>query len=431
MRTDVVIEGANRLEYEIRHIVEDAHRIRDTGVQIIWENIGDPIQMGEPVSPWIKEIVRELLDNDKSWAYCHSRGLLESREFLADQVNQRGGVQVNASDILFVNGIADAVDKIYDLIRKDARVIMPSPSYPTHISNESKRGRYDDITFPLDPKNNWRPDLDELRNRIKYNPQVVGIALVNPDNPTGVVYSRQELEEIVRIADEYGLLIICDEIYAHINFSQTLHLSEIIGDVPGIALRGISKEYPWPGARCGWLEILNARKKPDFARYIKAIVDSKMMEVCSTTLPQMSIPRVIGDPRYRPHLRERAARFAARAQDAYNAFKDIPGMMVNPTQGAFYFAPVFEKGVLNNRQTLPIANPQTRALVEELVKGVANDKRFVYYLMGATGICVTPLSGFHTALEGFRMTLLRHDDEIRRRTLAQIVTSIKAYVASA
>lgn len=431
MRTDIVIEGANRLEYEIRHIVEDAYRIRDTGVEIIWENIGDPIQMGESVEPWIKEIVHGLLDNDKAWAYCHSRGLLESREFLADQVNQRGGAQVNASDILFVNGIADAVDKIYDLIRKDARVIMPSPSYPTHISNESKRGRYDDITFPLDPKNNWRPDLEELRNRIKYNPQVVGIAFVNPDNPTGVVYTREELEEIVKIADEYGLLIICDEIYAHININKPVHLSEVIGDVPGIALRGISKEYPWPGARCGWLEILNARKKPDFARYIKAIVDSKMMEVCSTTLPQMSIPKVISDPRYRPHLRRRAEMFYQRAQEAYAAFKDIPGLIVNPTQGAFYCSPVFDKGVLNNKQTLPIANAATRSLVEEMVKGVNSDKRFVYYLMGATGICVTPLSGFHTQLEGFRITLLRHNDEQRRQTLGRIAESIRTYIASA
>lgn len=431
MRTDIVIDGANRLEYEIRHIVDDAHRIAATGIEIIWENIGDPIQMGEPVEPWIREIIHELIDQDNTWAYCHSRGLLESREFLANQVNQRGGVQITANDILFVNGIADAVDKIYDLIRKDARVIMPSPSYPTHISNESKRGRYNDITFPLDPHNQWRPDLDELRNRIKYNPQVVGIAFVNPDNPTGVVYTREELEEIVRIADEYGLLIICDEIYAHINFSQSLHISEVIGDVPGIALRGISKEYPWPGARCGWLEILNARKKPDFARYIKAIVDSKMMEVCSTTLPQMSIPRVIGDPRYRPHLRRRAEMFKNRADDAYNVFKDVPGLLVNPTQGAFYFSPVFKSGILNNRQTLPITNTKTRELVEQMVQGVANDKRFVYYLMGATGICVTPLSGFHTDLEGFRITLLRHNDAQRAQTLNKIALAITQYIASA
>lgn len=430
MRTDIVIEGAGRLEYEIRHIVEDAHRIRNTGIEIIWENIGDPIEMGEPVTPWIKEIVHNLVESDKSWAYCHSRGVLESREFLAGQVNKRGGAQVTPNDILFVNGIADAVDKIYDLIRKDARVIMPSPSYPTHISNESKRGRYTGLTFPLDPHNNWRPDLDELRMRVKYNEQIVGIALVHPDNPTGMVYTRQELEQIVEVARQYGLLLICDEIYSHISYNGSLHLSEVIGDVPGIALRGISKEYPWPGARCGWLEIFNVKNKPDFARYVKALVDSKMMEVCSTTLPQMSIPRVIGDSRYADHLKRRAQMFAGRAQEVCDAFAGIPNVIANKPQGAFYYSIVFEKGTLNQRQTLPIADPQRRALIEEMVKGVANDKRFVYYLMGSAGICVTPLSGFHTDLEGFRMTLLRHDDAKRRLTLKTIVDSVKAYLAS-
>ncbi len=430
MKTDIVHEGAVHLEYEIRQIVEDAHKIRNTGVEIIWENIGDPIEMGEKVEPWIKDIVRGLTEIDKAWAYCHSFGVLESREFLASEVNKRGGAQITAKDIIFVNGIADAVDKIYDLIRKDARVLMPSPSYPTHISNESKRGRYTNITFPLDPKNNWRPDIDELRMKVKYNDQIVGIGIVNPDNPTGMVYTRDELKEIVSIAKEYGLMIICDEIYAHISFDETIHLSEVIEDVPAIVLRGISKEYPWPGSRCGWIEILNRDKSEYFSDYIKALGNAKMMEVCSTTLPQLSVPLVIGDPRYPAHLVKRANIFKKRAKDAYNTFKDIDGVNVSMPGGAFYFCVVFDDGVLNNQQKLPIENEKTRKLIEEMVEGVSNDKRFVYYLIGSTGICVTPLSGFHTELKGFRMTLLRSDDQTRLETLKTLANSIKSYLMS-
>lgn len=432
MRTDVVTEGAVHLEYEIRKIVEDAHRIRDTGVTMIWENIGDPIAMGESVTPWIRDIVAELLAEDRSWAYCPSRGVLETRAFLADRVNERGGAQIDPDGILFVNGIADAVDKIYDLIRKDARVIMPTPSYPTHSSNETKRGRYETISFRLDPHDNWQPDLDELRNHVRYNRQIVAIALVHPDNPTGMAYSRDSLLEIVEIARRNGLFIICDEIYAHIcyNGARSLHLSEVVGDVPALALRGISKEYPWPGARCGWFEILN-NHDPHFQDYVRALVNAKMMEVCSTTLPQMSIPRVIGDPRYPAHLAARAAIYEVRAKEAFAAFSTLEGITVNRPQGAFYFPVVFEPGILNDRQTLPIENPATRALVERMVQGVDRDKRFVYYLMGATGICVTPLSGFHVALDGFRITLLQHDDELRRTTYATIAQAIRDYVASA
>ncbi len=430
MKTDIVHEGAVHLEYEIRHIVEDAHKIRNTGVKIIWENIGDPIEMGEKVAPWIKDIVRGLTEEDKAWAYCHSFGVLESREFLANEVNKRGGAQITANDIIFVNGIADAVDKIYDLIRKDARVIMPSPSYSTHLSNESKRGRYTNITFPLDPKNNWRPNLDELIMSVRYNDQIVGIALVNPDNPTGMVYTREELEEIVAIAQKYGLMLICDEIYAHISFEETIHLSEVIQDVPAIVLRGISKEYPWPGARCGWIEVLNRDKSQYFSDYVKALGNAKMMEVCSTTLPQLSIPLVIGNEKYPEHLRQRAKMFQERAHEAYQAFKDIAGIKVNLPGGAFYFCVVFDDDVLNDTQTLPIKNKETRKLVEKLSKGVSNDKRFVYYLMGSTGICVTPLSGFHTHLKGFRITLLRSDDAQRQQTLKTITQAIKDYLAS-
>ncbi|MDR0867812.1 MAG: pyridoxal phosphate-dependent aminotransferase [Planctomycetota bacterium] len=429
MRSSIVHEGAVNINYEIRHIVEVGNRLIKSGRSMTWENIGDPIQMGEKVAPWIRAVVRDLLEQEVAWAYCHSRGILETREFLAGEVNKRGGAQVTADDILFVNGIADAVDKIYDLIRKDARVVMPSPSYSTHLSNESKRGSYENITFPLDPQNGWRPDLDELRNLVKYNPQVVAVALVNPDNPTGMVYAESELREMVAIAAKYGLFIICDEIYTHLNFTgKARHLSEIIGDVPAIALRGISKEYPWPGARCGWIEILNARKHPAFAEYVKALGTAKMLEVCATTLPQMSIPLVFGDVRYPEHLRTRAAKFAARADETAEIFGALPELILPKPQGAFYYPIVFKDGVLNGQQKLPIDRAPTREIVENIVQGVADDKRFAYYLMGAEGICVTPLSGFHTPLNGFRLTLLRDDDDLRRATFRRIADAITRYV---
>ncbi len=432
MRTRVVHEGAKYLEYAIRQIVEDAYRIRSLGVDITWENIGDPIAMGEKVEPWIAEIIHGLVDRSEAWAYCPSRGVVEAREFLAAQVNARGGVQIQPDDILFFNGIADAVDKVYDLIRKDARVLMPSPCYPTHSSNEAKRGEYETLWFHLDPSNGWQPDLDEMRTKVRYNPQIVAIAIVHPDNPTGFVYPRETLTEIVEIARQYGLFLICDEIYAHIcyNGARVCHLSTVVEDVPALALRGISKEYPWPGARCGWVEMLNRGRDPQFDEYTHGLVLAKMMEVCSTTLPQMSIPRVFGDPRYPGHLARRAAIFEARAKEAYEAFRPIDELIVNELHGAFYFPVVFREGVLNDRQTLPIGNPRVREFVEQMVRGVPNDKRFVYYLLGSEGICVTPLSGFHSALEGFRITTLQADDDIRRDTLRRITRAIRRYLES-
>ncbi|MGN1274717.1 MAG: hypothetical protein ACI4UF_09000, partial [Thermoguttaceae bacterium] len=123
MRNNLVHEGAVFLEYEIRQIVEHAYRMRDMGLQITWENIGDPIAMKEEVAPWIKEIVHGILNENRSWGYCPTRGVLETREFLAHQVNIReNGVKINPNDIIFFNGTADAIDKVYELVHRNARI---------------------------------------------------------------------------------------------------------------------------------------------------------------------------------------------------------------------------------------------------------------------------------------------------------------------
>lgn len=433
MRTNIAIEGLRHLQYEIREIVDFGNQLEAMGIPIAWENIGDPVAAGEKVSPWIKEIVTNLMADEKSWAYCPSRGVLATREYLADEVSARqGGVSLGPEDILFFNGVADSVDKIYDLIRRDARVLMQAPSYPTHSSNEAKRSQYERLQFHLDPSNGWKPDLEEIENKVKFNPQIVAIAIVNPDNPTGTVYARDTLEGIVEIARRYKLFLICDEIYANIcyNGASTLHLSQVVGDVPALALRGISKDYPWPGSRCGWIEMLNRERDPEFKTYCEAMVKTKMMEVCSTTLPQMSIPLVYGDPRYESLKQTRAAVFEKRANDVYDFFRECPELTVYPTQGAFYFSASFKDGVLNNHQSLPIADAKVREFVENKVRGVAPDKRFVYYMMASAGVCTTPLSGFHTSIQGFRLTTLRMDDAERLRVLGRIKQAVSDYVES-
>ena len=101
------------------------------------------------------------------------------------------------------------------------------------------------------------PDLEDLENKVRFNDSIAGILLINPDNPTGAVYPKEILEKMIDIARRYDLFVICDETYAHIvyNGADSCHLSAVIGEVPGIAMRSISKEYPWPGGRCGWIEV--------------------------------------------------------------------------------------------------------------------------------------------------------------------------------
>ena len=432
MRINIVHEGAHFLEYEIRKIVEYAYKIREMGQPITWENIGDPVAMREEVAPWIKEIVHGLVSENTSWGYCPTKGVLKTREFLAAEVNKRDGVRVSAEDIIFFNGVADAIDKVYELLHRNARVLLPAPVYSTHSSNECKRAGYLPLQFHLRPENGWLPDMDEVRNIIRFNPQIAGIGLINPDNPTGLAYPRTVLEEFAEIARQNRLFLVTDEIYVHMYYDRqkTVHLSEICGDVPSLALRGISKEFPWPGSRCAWMEVLNRDKDANFAEYVGSILNAKMLEVCATTLPQMSIPAVFGSPLYQTHLRRRAKMFQDRAVEAYDIFSRVPGVMCSLPDGAFYFSVVFRDGVLDSRQTLPIKNPEIRAYVDSLCQNTTNDKRFAYNLLGSEGICIVPLSGFSTDLKGFRVTLLNTDDEKRRETFRQVAKAIEAYLNS-
>ena len=434
MRTDIVHIGAGELTYEIRNIVNVGMKLQKLGLSTNWENIGDPISKGEEIPLWMKEIVSDAVMQDITYGYCPTRGVLSTREFIAAETNKLGGAQIDPEDILFFNGLGDAISKIFGFLKRTARVLVPTPSYTTHSSAEAAHAGDKPLTYILDPNNHWYPDLDDLEKSIKYNPAVAGILIINPDNPTGAVYPTPILESIVELARRYDLFIVCDEVYHNIvyNGTSTSPLSAVIGDVPAIAMRGISKEMPWPGSRCGWIEVYNGDKDPMFAKYINSILNAKMVEVCSTTLPQVVFPKVVTHPEYQGYLEERIARYEKFSNIAYECLKDLKGVLVNRPNGAFYMSVCFEEGALTQNQTLSIENNEVRELVEQLVspEGTSVDKRFVYYLLGATGVCVVPLTSFATDLQGFRVTLLERDEQVFRKVFETIAVSIKQYLNS-
>lgn len=434
MRQKLLNEGAKELSYEIREIVKKADQLRKLGLEIIWENIGDPIQKNAQVPLWMKDIIANLVMDNKTYSYCHSKGILATREFLAEVNNKRQGAQITAEEILFFNGTGDAIAKIYQYLDFTARVIGPSPAYSTHSSAEAAHAHQEPLTYKLDPNNHWYPDLDDLYKKIKYNPNVVGILIINPDNPTGMVYPLETLKRIVEIAREFNLMLISDEIYMNITYNgaQTYTLAEIIEDVPGMAIKGISKEFPWPGSRCGWMEFYNRDKDQQFHRLCSAMENAKMLEVCSTTLPQLSIPKIMGDPRYMPYRLEANKQVGKRSKAIADILGAIPELKFNETFGAFYNTIIFKEGVLQKGQTLPIANTEVRNLVEQWTKdeNMNPDKRFVYYLLASTGICVVPISSFCSELHGFRVTLLEENEEVLKSVFTKLKDAVIAYLHS-
>jgi alanine-synthesizing transaminase len=428
MRVDIVHPGAGELHYEIRSIVEFAQKLEQTGLQITWENIGDPVVKGEQVPQWIRDIVADqLMATSDSYGYSPTKGLLKTRQFLADLRNRETGRTLDANDILFFNGLGDAINKVYTWLNPVARVLGPSPAYPTHSSLEAAHGRSPHNTYLLDPSNNWLPDINDVRNKVKYNPNIAALLLINPDNPTGMVYSRQILQAFVDIAREYNLFLIADEIYANLTYDPKdfVSMAELSAGVPTMIMRGLSKEVPWPGSRCGWVEFYDTNKDASFAAYTQSILEAKMTEVCSTTLPQMVLPAILSDKRYADHLRSRCRQYESRAQQAATILSASPYLRVVQPKGAFYLSVTFTDDFAHSNFVLPAANPQAQALLDkQLASTKPNefDKRFCYQLLAATGICTVPLTtGFNSHIPGFRMTLLEADSAKLHSTLQSIV----------
>jgi aspartate/methionine/tyrosine aminotransferase len=157
-----------------------------------------------------------------------------------------------------------------------------------------------------------------------------------------------------------------------------------------------------------------------------------MVEVCSTTLPQKAIPPILSHPEYPAWLEERITRYEKFSNIAYDILKEVPGIKVNRTNGAFYMSVAFKEGRLNHKQSLPIEIPEVQELVENLVDqpDISPDKRFVYYLLASTGICVVPLSSFFTPEQGFRITLLERDEATFTRIFKEISVNITRYLKS-
>jgi aspartate/methionine/tyrosine aminotransferase len=428
-----ISRGGSGLTYEIRNIVLIANKLKELGVNVIWENIGDPVQKGEKIPGWMKEVLTEIIKDDASFAYSPTKGMDTTRQFLADRLNSRGHVQITPEDIIFFNGLGDAIARAYSSIQVDARMIMPEPTYSTHFMAEVLHASFPPNTYRLNPYNGWSPDMRELEQKVRSHRAIVGILVINPDNPTGFVYPEETLKQVVRIAKENDLFLVFDETYINIvyNGKRTVPLSDIVGDVPSISMKGISKELPWPGSRCGWMEVYNSGKDPIFDRFINTILNQKMSEVCSTTLPQLAIPRIMTHPEYQNYLDERKKHYEKLSDIAYKILKDIPCLMVNKTNGAFYMTIVFNESGLNNNQKLHIKNKEVREFVENLVKEpIEHDKRFVYYLLAATGICVVPLTSFFTSLLGFRMTLLDKDEAEFEYVIKTIAEKFTEYTNS-
>jgi alanine-synthesizing transaminase len=422
MRKNLIKQGDEHLRYEIREIVEIANEIVKLGVPMIWENIGDPVAKGERIPDWMKSVVQEAVKEDRVYAYSPTKGDLAARRFVIEHFSDSR--ICSEEDVIFFNGLGDAINKLFSTLPASARVIGPNPTYPSHATAEAIHHGGTHITYELELNNGGRINLVDLEDKVKNNPDIVGILVINPNNPLGVVHPREDLVEVVRIARENDCFLLFDEIYQHLVFdaSKIVKLSEIVGDIPAISMKGVSKEIPWPGSRCGWIEIYNGDKDENFRGYLHTIVVSKMLEVCSTTLPQVVFPSIVTHAEFPAFMKSRLEKYKARLETALSIFDGCDVLQPVVPDGVFYLTVTVNTEKFPKTAKLASRNDEVRDYLDVLEDKtqLRTDKLFAYELLGAEGVCVVPLSGFSSPVDGFRMTLLEENDVLFEETCRRI-----------
>lgn len=452
MRTKIFNPDVSLMKYGIREVVDTAQKIKelDPTQEFVWENIGDPIAKSWPVPAFLKDLMIQEINKpgDQVFGYTHSRGAPATRKWVVDYAKKYApSSTLDYEYVLFTSGLGAAISALYHMLPKGSRIIQPTPAYPTHASMESFAAGSPPILYNLDPENNWEPDLAHLESQIKAHPEIVGILIINPNNPTGAVYSKETLEKMVQLAEKYNLMIISDEVYFRMVFNgyKFANITELVnggtgapasskkpGRIPLIVLRGLSKDIPWPGGRCGWIEFHNTDLDPEYKNYCESVKKRVLMEVCSVTLPQIIIPKLYDHPDFPAWNEKYNKELETTANMIADILSQLDVLKVNRTNGAFYMMPLFKEGVLNDRQTLPIKNVLVKQYIENEVNkpGFPLDQRFTYYLLANTGIVVVPASGFFSPHYGFRITTLDRDPVRRKDTYSRLAEAILQYVKS-
>lgn len=420
----------NNLSDSMRDTSLLAQEFEKNGLKIHWENVGDPISKGEKIPIQIMKLIKDY-SNSTQLGYTSTKGFLETRKYLANKITKQTNKKFNPENIIFFNGVSEAFAKIYSAMHKDLRVIVPTPVYPAHSTEEYIHSGKKHFFYNLDINNNWEIDFNDLENQVKNNKEIIAILIISPNNPTGKIYDEKTLKKLVEIAKKYKLFLISDEIYSDLVFnnSKFTSLNKVIKDTPCFILRGISKNVPWPGARCGWLEYYNQGKNNSVDALFNSILKLKSLEICSTFHPQLLLPQILEIPELEKSLKKRNSILEKKANYAYETLSQIPQIIINKPESSFYLTIVFKKGVLKKDSKLKIENKKFSKLLEkELNSKFSLDKRFAYYLLASTGICITPLSSFYSKHPGFRMTILEKDFDQFKWLINIIKEKIEEYI---
>ncbi len=344
MRTFSKSQKLENVCYDIRGpVLDEAQRLEAQGIKILKLNIGNPAPFGLDAP---EEILHDINHNlYKAEGYCDSKGILPARQAILENCRNKGIRNIGIDDIYIGNGVSEMIMiSMQGLLDRGDEVLIPSPDYPLWTAATNLAGGTP-VHYICDEQSAWIPDIRDIKNKI--TPKTKGIVIINPNNPTGALYPKEVLQQIVDIAAEHGLILFADEIYDNILYDDNRHttLASLSDDVFFVSMNGLSKSHRIAGYRVGWMVVSG---KKEIARdYIAGLNMLTSMRLCSNVPAQYSISNALNNFQSIKELTRPGGRLREQRDFAYRRINEIPGLSCTKPQGALYLFPKIDTKLFN------------------------------------------------------------------------------------
>ncbi len=322
--------------YDVRGpVVEEASRMEENGMEIMKLNIGNPAPFGFSAP---EEVILDMMSSIRSsQGYSDSRGIFSARKAVMQYCQLKEIPNVTMNDIYTGNGVSELISlSMQTLLNDGDEILIPAPDYPLWTATATLAGGKA-VHYICDEQSCWYPDIEDMRSKI--TDRTKAIVIINPNNPTGALYPREILEQIVDLAREYDLLLFSDEIYDRLVFDGQEHISiaSLAPDRFCVTFNGLSKSHMVAGFRAGWM-VMSGPK--EHARgYMEGIRMLSNMRLCSNVPAQAIIQTCLGGYQSVREYVKPGGRIYEQREFIYKALKDIPGISVVKPQAAFYIFP--------------------------------------------------------------------------------------------
>ncbi|MBP2099307.1 pyridoxal phosphate-dependent aminotransferase [Enterococcus rivorum] len=344
MRNFEKSEKLRDVSYDVRGpVLDEADRMQEEGIRILKLNTGNPAPFGFDAP---NEVVRDMIMNVRSSeGYSDSKGIFSARKAIEQYCQLKNFPNVTINDIYTGNGVSELITMcMQGLLNNGDEVLVPMPDYPLWTASVSLAGG-SPVHYICDEQAEWYPDIDDIKSKVTSNTKA--IVIINPNNPTGALYPKEILEQIVEFARQNDLIIFSDEIYDRLLMDGLVHIpiATLAPDLFVVTLNGLSKSHRVAGFRCGWMVLSGDKSR--VTGYIEGLNMLASMRLCSNVLSQQIIQTALGGYQSVDELLLPGGRIYEQREFIYNAINDIPGLSAVKPKAAFYIFPKIDTARFN------------------------------------------------------------------------------------